>query len=495
LNEPVAGQRPPRLAMAIGSIAAGLFGVAIGGALAVMLLDPRQPSISSNAHSDISEWLTEAGSVMASGQDGRSRECTWSESALLHEAKSARPMGPASHFHCKRTYGPELNMPPRPKIRDEVFRKFTEDFDDLFDKAAKLPQSGNRQFPCFGDCSRGNATEHWGASFVTVDGQKHSRGYSGYFSLMSQSKVIAYALAIKLLGINTVRRFVSSEPSGRAFGDLQNMPDSRAFNPYVSTGAEMIWALLDGATPLGYKNSVDANRDIWERMSRQKMDGPEGMRLFGDTISTPAKQGIASLPEDPDPLIEDENPGINLAVIYVMAARLTRIGGVTFPKGWTVKGTYQGFVEVNNLQLTPEMMATVAATLANGGKNPFTGEQILAAREVRYVLSTMVMAGMYDESGRWFFEVGMPAKSGVAGGIMVVAPGVGGFATISEPLNLQGNSARSVAFFAGLVHRFPFMHRQTPGSGLDPNVALEADDQCDLVPTTVQLKKHRYTPL
>jgi glutaminase len=149
---------------------------------------------------------------------------------------------------------------------------------------------------------------------------------------------------------------------------------------------------------------------------------------------------------------------------------------------------------VNNLRLTMPMMATAAATLANGGVNPLTGDRVLTGREVRYLLTTMTMAGLYDGSGRWAFTVGMPAKSGVAGGLIVVAPGVGGFATVSEPLDQQGNSARGVAFFHGLAHRFPHLHGWTPGAGSDPNLALTPQEECELVTKTIQQRPGLYTP-
>jgi len=249
-----------------------------------------------------------------------------------------------------------------------------------------------------------------------------------------------------------------------------------------------VWALLDGNTPGNWKAAVELNRDMWDRMSR----GVGGeVRLMGDnSTDVPAKEGIAELPDDAK-LLMDKMPDINLATIYLMAARLRKRG---IPGNWTTEGTYQGFVQVNNLRLTPTMLATAAATLANAGLNPITGERLFTHRQVRYLLSTMAMAGMYDESGRWFFTVGLPAKSGVAGGLMVVAPGVGGFASISEPLNEQGNSARGVAFFEGLSHRFPLLHIYTPGSGGNPNLELKPDKACKLKPRTIQEQRDKLAP-
>jgi glutaminase len=140
------------------------------------------------------------------------------------------------------------------------------------------------------------------------------------------------------------------------------------------------------------------------------------------------------------------------------------------------------------------MMATAAATLANGGINPLTGERVLSAREVRHALATMATAGLYDGSGRWMFAIGMPAKSGVGGGLLVVAPGVGGFATVSEALNEEFNPTRGIAFFQGLSMRFPNLHAYAPGSGADPNHSLRPTKACDLESSTIELQPGMYVP-
>ena len=87
-------------------------------------------------------------------------------------------------------------------------------------------------------------------------------------------------------------------------------------------------------------------------------------------------------------------------------------------------------------------LATMAATLANGGKNPLTGKQVLAAEHVPGVLAVMATAGLYDDSGKWLFATGLPGKSGVGGGLIAVSPGKFGIAVISPPLDKAGNSVR-----------------------------------------------------
>ena len=85
----------------------------------------------------------------------------------------------------------------------------------------------------------------------------------------------------------------------------------------------------------------------------------------------------------------------------------------------------------------------MAATLADGGKNPVTGKQVMSSKNVPYVLAVMATAGLYDDSGKWLYHTGLPAKSGVGGGIIAVSPGKFGIAVISPPLDDAGNSVRA----------------------------------------------------
>jgi len=93
--------------------------------------------------------------------------------------------------------------------------------------------------------------------------------------------------------------------------------------------------------------------------------------------------------------------------------------------------------------VTALQLARMGATLANGGINPVTGEQVIKAENVQEILSTMMMAGLYDGSGGWSWHVGLPAKSGVGGGIVAVAPGKGAIAVFSPPLDEAGNSVKA----------------------------------------------------
>jgi glutaminase len=96
-----------------------------------------------------------------------------------------------------------------------------------------------------------------------------------------------------------------------------------------------------------------------------------------------------------------------------------------------------------SINVSARDLATMAATLANGGKNPVTGKQVIKAEHVPNILAVMATAGLYDDSGIWLYNVGLPAKSGVGGGLIAVAPGKFGIAAFSPPLDAAGNSVRA----------------------------------------------------
>jgi glutaminase len=101
------------------------------------------------------------------------------------------------------------------------------------------------------------------------------------------------------------------------------------------------------------------------------------------------------------------------------------------------------YTEQCSVNVNAQDLATMAATLANGGKNPVTGKQAMKAENVPEVLAVMATAGLYDDSGKWLYRTGLPGKSGVGGGIIAVSPGKFGIAVISPPLDEAGNSVRA----------------------------------------------------
>jgi glutaminase len=122
------------------------------------------------------------------------------------------------------------------------------------------------------------------------------------------------------------------------------------------------------------------------------------------------------------------------------------IGALMFAYGY-IKSNWQQAVDLYTRQcsvgVNAKDLATMAATLANSGKNPITGKQIIDETNVPRVLAVMATAGLYDDSGKWLYHTGLPAKSGVGGGIIAVSPGKFGVAAISPPLDAAGNSVRA----------------------------------------------------
>src|SRR5512140_3736886 len=100
------------------------------------------------------------------------------------------------------------------------------------------------------------------------------------------------------------------------------------------------------------------------------------------------------------------------------------------------------YTEQCSVSVNAKDLATMAATLANGGKNPVTGKQVMKSEHVPEVLAVMATAGLYDDSGKWLFHTGLPGKSGVGGGIIAVSPGKFGIGTFAPPLDAAGNSVR-----------------------------------------------------
>jgi len=252
----------------------------------------------------------------------------------------------------------------------------------------------------------------FGIAIVTTDNQVLTLGEVNYsFSIQSISKVFTLALAMEELGPDKVLEKVGSEPTGRPFNSplaVVDMP-SHTGNAFVNAGAIATTSLISGN---------DAN-EKWNKILAfyGKVAG-EKLKLIDDVYKSEAAT----------------NTG-NKALSYLLA-KYDRIYADPFESVDIY--TKQCSVGVNAVQL-----ARMGATLANNGVNPATGEQVIKSEDVPEILSTMMMAGLYDGSGGWAWRVGMPAKSGVGGGIVAIAPGKGAIAVFAPPLDEAGNSVKA----------------------------------------------------
>lgn len=262
----------------------------------------------------------------------------------------------------------------------------------------------------------------FGISLATVDGHVYEVGDSRHeFTIQSISKPLVYGLALADHGRDHVVTKVGVEPSGDAFNSIIfDEKGNRPFNPMVNAGAIATTALIDGANPE-------------ERLARI-------VDLFGRFAGRP-------LAIDHEVFLSERETGHRNRAI----AWLERNFGMIDAR---LDEHLDLYFQQCSILVTACDLAVMAATLANAGVNPKTGERVLAPHHVRDILSVMNTCGMYDYAGTWNFDVGLPAKSGVGGGIIAVLPGQFGVGTFSPPLDDRGNSCRGLRVCQALSEAF-----------------------------------------
>ncbi|XP_072521816.1 glutaminase 2b isoform X2 [Salminus brasiliensis] len=267
----------------------------------------------------------------------------------------------------------------------------------------------------------------WGMSLCTVDGQRHSAGDTKVpFCLQSCVKPLEYAVAVHEHGTEHVHRFVGKEPSGLKFNMLSLDEDDKPHNPMVNAGAIVISSLIKPGTNKAEK--FDYVMDFVKKMA--------GLEYVGFSNATFQS--------------EKETGDRNYAIGYYLKEKKC------FPHGADMIDALDFYFQLCSIEVTCESGSVMAATLANGGICPITGERVLSAEAVRNTLSLMHSCGMYDYSGQFAFHVGLPAKSGVSGAVLLVVPNVMGVMCWSPPLDKVGNSVRGIWFCQELVSLFNF---------------------------------------
>lgn len=264
--------------------------------------------------------------------------------------------------------------------------------------------------------------EQFGIAIATIDGRLWRQGDAeAEFTIQSVSKAFSYCLALEVCGRQKVLSHVGVEPSGDAFNAIVFDPrTNRPFNPMVNAGAIAVCALLydalgDGA--LGF---------ILERFSRA------AGRELG--ISEAVYRS------------EADTGHRNRAIGYL----LVNCGAAKQP----IEPALDLYFKQCSILVTASDLARMGATLANIGENPVSGQQVFDLRAVRDTLSVMFSCGMYDYSGNWALDVGIPAKSGVGGGILGVVNRQVGIGTFSPRLDQMGNSVRGLQVFRKLADEF-----------------------------------------
>ena len=264
----------------------------------------------------------------------------------------------------------------------------------------------------------------FGVCITTPDGQSYEAGESQHcFTIQSISKPFVYGLALADHGRDYVMAKVGVEPTGEAFNSIVfDEENNRPYNPMVNAGAIATTALIKGK---GYEQRFQRILGMFQRFAGRSLAVDEA--VFNSEKATGHR---------------------NRAIAYLEL------------NAGMLEGNLDEHLDLYfrqcSILVTAKDLAIMAATLANNGINPITKEQAVDPKEVRAILSVMTSCGMYDFSGEWLYRIGLPAKSGVGGGIIAVLPGQFGIGTFSPPLDARGNSVRGIKVCEELAQRFKF---------------------------------------
>ncbi len=251
----------------------------------------------------------------------------------------------------------------------------------------------------------------YGLCVAEVSGRLFTAGDADYpFSMMSVAKPFTFALVCASIGVTAARSKLGLNATGLPFNSIMavELHPQRLTNPMVNSGALATVSLAPGDTAAAKWAFI---RDGLSRFAGRPLSINEEM-FASASVSNFRNRAIARLLYDYKRLYFDP------------------------------EATTDVYTRQSCLNVTARDLAVMGATLANGGVNPLTGEQVIGVVNCERVLAVMATAGMYESSGDWLFDVGLPAKSGVGGGLITVAPGKGGFGAFSPPLDAAGNSVR-----------------------------------------------------
>ena len=298
-------------------------------------------------------------------------------------------------------------QPPLQRFLTRCYEEFkTDDTGAVADYIPELQRANPAQF---------------GIALVTIDGHVYEAGDSAVsFTIQSVSKAFVFALALETVGEERVAAAIGVEPSGEAFNSIRLTNDNRPFNPMVNAGAIACSGLI---------HQVDG-ADAFERI-REKLSQFAGRELGVDDAVHASEVATGNR---------------NRAIAWLLRNYSVLQGDVN-----AVLDTY--FRQCAVL-VTARDLAVMAATLANRGINPVTGVQVITPHIVARTLSVMTSSGMYDYAGEWIYRVGMPAKSGVGGGILAALPARLGLGSYSPRLDSHGNSVRGIKVCEALSQHY-----------------------------------------
>lgn len=252
--------------------------------------------------------------------------------------------------------------------------------------------------------------DRFGLCITRTDGETYVAGDAdARFAIMSVAKPFVLALVCQLVGPEEVRRRIGVNATGLPFNSLAAIElTGGPTNPMVNPGAIATTSLVPG------KAGAEKWRLILDKLSRfAGRDLNLDEEVYASASATNHRnRSMAFLLQSYDHLYGDLTEVVDL------------------------------YTRQSCLSVTARDLAVMGATLADGGVNPVTREQVVDAESCRYTLAVMATAGLYETSGEWLFTIGLPAKSGIGGGIVTAAPGKGGLATYAPPLDPFGNSVK-----------------------------------------------------
>lgn len=250
----------------------------------------------------------------------------------------------------------------------------------------------------------------FGLALISMDGHRYSTGDADVpFTIQSVSKPFVYALALSVLGLEEVSRWVNAEPSGEAFNAISLERDTgRPDNAMVNAGAIVTTALVPDTRDVP---RFDRILDFLSRFAGRRLDVDEQV-YASESVTGDRNRALAYLIRSTGPLPVDPVAAV------------------------------ETYFRQCSVRVTALDLAAMAATLANGGVNPLTGDTVVPESVAAQVLAVMATCGMYDTSGDWLLRVGLPAKSGVSGGLIAAGPARFGLATYSPLLDPTGTSVR-----------------------------------------------------
>ncbi|HET8947072.1 MAG TPA: glutaminase A, partial [Candidatus Polarisedimenticolia bacterium] len=266
----------------------------------------------------------------------------------------------------------------------------------------------------------------YGIALVGVDGSVNTTGdIASEVSIQSISKVFTMAKVMEESGPDAIANTIGVDSTGMRFNSIvaiemaQKALGGPEMNSLVNPGAIATTAMVKGAT----------RDEIWNKI----------LSFYSDCAGRPLKVNQEVFKSESDTNQRNQAIGMLMFAYGLIKSN---------PAQATDLYTRQCSINVNAKDL-----ATMAATLADGGKNPVSGKVVMSPKNIPYVLAVMATAGLYDDTGKWLYHTGLPAKSGVGGGIIAVAPGKFGIAVISPPLDEAGNSVRAQKAITEIVKR------------------------------------------